>query len=360
MNDFVADGSLAGRTQGRAAPGHCNVLLTCAGRRTLLAESFRQALNGEGLLYAADMSLDAPALRVADRCELVPGVLDPGYVDCLLEICRSRKIGLLVPLNDFELPGLAESRERFSEIGTVAMVSSPEVVEICKDKWMTAEFLRLMGLDSPATFRTIEAVAAALDAGTVKFPLVVKPRCGSASVGVEIVHDLDELEATWFLGRRRLRRSVFSHMHVPGAELIVQECLGPMEMGLDVVNNFHGEPAGVMARRKLGMRAGETDRAVTVVDEELSEIGRQIGAALGHFGMLDCDVMCGNGRKVILEMNARFGGGYPFSQAAGANVPAALLAWSMGKPFRTEWFTCAPDQWASKGDMLLPARSVGG
>lgn len=356
--DPMTDADSAATAVARAAPGHVNVLLTCAGRRTLLAESFRQALGGEGLLYAADMSLEAPALRMADASELVPAVLDPGYVESLLDICRRRKIGLLVPLNDFELPVLAEARERFTEIGTVVMVSSPEVVEICKDKWMTAEFLRLMGLDFPVTYRTIESAAAGLDAGKVVFPLVVKPRCGSASVGVEIVHDLDELEATWFLGRRRLRRSVFSHMHTPGAELIIQECLGPVEMGLDVVNDFEGRTVGVMARRKQGMRAGETDRAVTVVDAELTQIGRQVGAALGHFGILDCDVMCGNGRKVILEMNARFGGGYPFSQAAGANVPAALLAWVQGRPFRPEWVVCAAGRSASKADTLVAARAA--
>jgi hypothetical protein len=153
--DPMTDADSAATAVARAAPGHVNVLLTCAGRRTLLAESFRLALGGEGLLYAADMSLEAPALRMADASELVPAVLDPGYVDCLLDICRRRKIGLLVPLNDFELPVLAEARERFTEIGTVVMVSSPEVVEICKDKWMTAEFLRLMGLDFPVTYRLL-------------------------------------------------------------------------------------------------------------------------------------------------------------------------------------------------------------
>jgi carbamoyl-phosphate synthase large subunit len=99
-----------------------------------------------------------------------------------------------------------------------------------------------------------------------------------------MVHDLDELEATWFLGRRRLRRSIFSHMHTAGQELIIQECLGPVEMGLEIINTLSGRTAGVMARRKLGMRAGETDRAVTVDDPRLTELGWRVGEALQHDG----------------------------------------------------------------------------
>jgi carbamoyl-phosphate synthase large subunit len=355
MNLSRPDDVIHGSPPQRAAPDHRNVLLTCAGRRTLLAESFREALGGEGLLYGADMALEASALRVTDRSVLVPAVFDPDYIDCLLQICRQERIGLLVPLNDFELPLLAAARDRFTAIGTVVMVSSPEVVEVCKDKWLTSEFLRMAQFDAPATYRSIDGAAAALESGRISFPLVIKPRCGSASVGVEMVHDLDELEATWFLGRRRLRRSIFSHMHTAGQELIIQECLGPVEMGLEIINTFSGRTVGVMARRKLGMRAGETDRAVTVDDPRLTELGWRVGEALQHDGILDCDVMVGADRIVILEMNARFGGGYPFSQAAGADVPAALIAWAFGRPAREAWLHCAPGLSACKADRLFPA-----
>jgi carbamoyl-phosphate synthase large subunit len=357
MRPLLSPETAHGPPARRAAPDHRNVLLTCAGRRTILARSFHAALAGNGLLYAADMSLEAAALRYADQRVLVPAVFDPGYIDCLLDICQRGGIALLIPLNDFELPLLAAARDRFAAVGTVVMVSSPEVIDICKDKWRTAAFLRASGLDFPATYLTLDGAAAGLESGEITFPLVIKPRCGSASVGVEIAHDLDELEATWFLGKRRLRRSIFSQMHEPGKELIIQELLGTVEMGLDVVNDFSGRTAGVMARRKLGMRAGETDRAVTVDDPRLTELGWRVGAALGHDGMLDCDVMISPERVVILEMNARFGGGYPFSQAAGADVPSALLAWALGRPVRGEWLRCAPDHSAAKADILLEAEA---
>jgi carbamoyl-phosphate synthase large subunit len=112
--------------------------------------------------------------------------------------------------------------------------------------------------------------------------------------------------------------------------LIVQERIFGEEYGLDVVHDLKGRFAACFVKRKLGMRAGETDAAETVDSPELVAFGRLIGERLGHIGVLDVDVMVDSSGPCLLEMNPRFGGHYPFSHEAGANIPAALIAWADG------------------------------
>ena len=119
--------------------------------------------------------------------------------------------------------------------------------------------------------------------------------------------------------------------------LIVQEQIQGVEYGLDVVNDLQGHFAACLVKRKLAMRAGETDAAETVDNQELESFGKMIGEKLGHIGLLDVDVIVDREGPCLLEANPRFGGHYPFSHEAGANIPAALIAWSEGKDPNPEW-----------------------
>jgi carbamoyl-phosphate synthase large subunit len=332
-----------------------NVLLTCAGRRNYLVQYFRDALAGRGQVFAADARADAPALQEADRAFVVPAIADPDYVDRLLAICRDSGVRLLVSLNDLELPRLAAERERFAAAGTILVVSSPQVVDICADKWATAQFLQRSGVDAPKTYISMEDARQALADGEVRFPLVVKPRWGTASIGIEYPADEAELELTYQLVRKRVMRSIVAEMSAGDLDhsVLIQERLEGEEYGLDVVNDLEGRHAATFARRKLSMRAGETERAVTVENAALQELGQLLGRRLGHVGNLDCDVFVANGRLAVLELNARFGGGYPFSHSAGADLPAALLAWAGGEEPERAWLTARPDVTAAKCDRLV-------
>lgn len=332
-----------------------NVLLTCAGRRNYLVHFFREALGGRGKVLAADVSDDAPALREADESIRVPPVAEPSYIDALLTVCRDKSVRLLVPLNDLELPHLAKAKQRFDDIRTIALISSPEVVDICFDKWKTVEFLRKCGLDAPQTYLTLADVRGALERKQLAFPLVVKPRWGSASIGIEVVEDDAGLRSAFGLLERRLPRTILSDVSQADRErsVLVQELLCGVEHGLDVVNDLEATPVATFARRKIAMRAGETDRAVTVHDADLARVGHRLGAALGHVGVLDCDVFVTPRGPVVLELNPRFGGGYPFSHVAGANVPAALIAWAQGSRADPSWLQVAPDVRSAKCDRLV-------
>ena len=332
-----------------------NIILTCAGRRNYLVEYFRQAIAGNGRVIVTDSSADAPAMQEADAAFVVPPVKDPGYISFLLSLCERERVGMLISLNDLELPVLAANRESFMARGIVPVVSSPEVVDLCFDKWKTVTFLQSIGLSAPVTVLLLEDAREALARGELSFPLVVKPRWGTASIGIEFPEDEAELELAYALLKRRLMRTMLADVSAtdPDRCILIQERLRGQEYGLDIVNDLRGRPAAVFVKKKLAMRAGETDRAVTEEQPAIAKEGHVIGTRLGHVGNLDCDVFLTPNGPRVLELNPRFGGGYPFSHVAGANLPAALIAWAQNREPTRAWLSVRAGVCAAKCDRLV-------
>jgi carbamoyl-phosphate synthase large subunit len=235
------------------------------------------------------------------------------------------------------------------------MVASPQVIDLCFDKFATCHFLQQNHLPAPQTYICLETAKAALQSGALSFPLVVKPRWGSGSLGIEYVQDWDELELAYRYVYKAVMRSLLAEASGADREhcVLIQQRLLGQEYGLDIVNDLAGNPVTTWAKQKLAMRAGETDRAVTVNRADLCQLGQRLGQALGHWGNLDCDVILTPQGPTVLELNPRFGGGYPFSHMAGANLPAALLAWVRGEQPDPTWLQVKPQVVASKYDNLV-------
>lgn len=332
-----------------------NILLTSAGRRNYLVQYFQQALEGEGQVFVADSDPNAAALQVADRAFVAPRFTDERYFDFLEDVCRCYGIGLLLSLNDLELPLLARHKQRLENIGVHVVISGPELVDIYLDKWATFLLLSEAGIDAPLTFNTLHDAVIALETGRLRFPLIVKPRWGTGSIGVEVVNSLEELEWAYRLLSRKLQHTILAEISRTDSDhaILVQEFLSGTEYGLDVINDLKGQYVCTFVKKKLSMRAGETDKAVTVESPELEELGRRLSDLSRHVAIMDCDViMTPDGRITVLELNPRFGGGYPFSHVAGANIPAAILAWAEGRDPRPEWLRVKPGVVAAKYDML--------
>jgi carbamoyl-phosphate synthase large subunit len=331
-----------------------NVLLTCAGRRNYLIQFFRDALGADGRVFAADAAAHAPALCEADEAFVLPLLSDPSYLDRLLAICRERRVDLLIPLNDHELPLIARHHHCFRAIGTLPVISSPAVIETCYDKWRAFTFLEANSIPTARTYRSLATARDALAAGKIAFPLIVKPRWGSGSWGIEYARDDDELTLVYALAAKRYGPdSEPAESACTGQSILIQEQLAGEEYGLDVINDLAGRYAGTLAKRKLVMRSGETDRAITVCHAGLARLGERLSGALGHIGNLDCDLFVSDGRCAVLEMNPRFGGGYPFAHAAGANLPAALIAWARGETPDLACFMLTPGMTLAKCDRIV-------
>lgn len=330
-----------------------NILFTCAGRRCYLLKYFKKVIGHSGNIIAADMQLSAPALTAADIKVQVPGVYADNYLDTVLDICKKYDVKVLISLNDLELPILSARKEDFKAIGVNVVVSDPEVIDICFDKYKTAQFIEGLGLKTPKTYIDYNEAVAAVKAGTLKFPLILKPRWGSGSIGLEFVDDLEELEMVYKLDKKKVQKSILATASTDEKFLLIQEVIKGAEYGLDIVNDFNRNHRGVSVKQKLSMRAGETDKAITVDNAKLREIGAVIGKNLKHIGNLDCDVLERDGEYYVLELNPRFGGGYPFSHEAGVNIPKAIVAWSQGKDVSDSEFVPEYGKMFSKCDILL-------
>lgn len=331
-----------------------NILFTCAGRRTYLLKYFKENLSEGDKVVATDMQLSAPALQAADVKIQVPAVYDPNYVDITLNICKEQKIDLLLSLNDLELPILAENKARFEELGVKVVVSDPEVIDICFDKYKTAQWVESLGLHAPKTYVRLEDAKKALAAGEISFPLFMKPRWGSGSIGLESIADMEELDIYYHLLFKKIKKTILATASVGDEYIMIQEKLTGAEFGLDIMNDLEGNNVGVSVKQKLAMRAGETDKAVTRDLPEVREMGRKIGQALKHIGNLDVDIMQrANGDYCVLELNPRFGGGYPFSYEAGVNMPKAIITWAKGEQVDPAILVPEYGKMFSKNDYLM-------
>ena len=332
-----------------------NILFTCAGRRNYLLNFFKEELKGEGLVMAADMQLSAPAMAVADRKFIVEAVYAEGYIDSLLKICAENKVNALISLNDLELPLLSERKAEFEQIGSKVIVADMSAIDIAFDKKKTVEFANSIGIKTPKTFTNLTKALIALEKGELSFPLVVKPRWGSASIGLEFPTNHEELELAHRLLSLRLSRTMLAEASKADFDnaILIQEKIEGIEYGVDVLNDFKGNTQQVYVKEKLAMRAGETDKSVLRNKPKIEEIGYKIGNSLMHIGNLDCDIFEKKGEYYLLELNPRFGGGYPFTHYSGGNYVRALISWLKGEEVDFSNFKRNYDVIFSKCDTLI-------
>lgn len=301
------------------------VLLSSVGRRSQLIESFRQALSEldvRGRVLGVDAAPEmAPAAYLVDKCFAVGRCCDPGFIEEVLRIAIEEDVCLIVPTIDTELPVYAANRQRFVEHGIAVAVSELETVKIACDKVETHRWLEKNGFPTPRQGSPDEVLQSPEQ---WKFPLILKPRSGSASAGIFMVKSLMAL--------RELAGG--------GKDLIVQEVAHGDEY---TVNVFVQEGRCVCAvpHRRIETRGGEVSKGITVRDERLMQLVTAVAETLpGARGALN--VQCfvdADGAITIIEINARFGGGFPLANRAGAKFPLWLLEPLLEKPstMTAEW-----------------------
>ena len=287
-----------------------NILILSAGTRDKVVQYFKKELAGRGRVIATDCSNLAPAVYEADAFYLVPRITAPDYLDVVLDICRKENITGVFSLIDPELSLLAKERERFLAVGTTPIVSDYELVETCFDKYRMFEKLRGMGIPTARCYADKEAFYQGMERGEVSFPVFVKPVRGSASIHINKVGSKKEIEVLCSLYE----------------DLMIQEYMDGQEFGADVyVDMISGRCTDIFVKKKIKMRAGETDKSVSFKDEGLFEMLRKFAEDCGFRGMIDIDIFLIDGVYYISEVNPRFGGGYPHAYGCGVNMPAAVV-----------------------------------
>lgn len=309
-----------------------NILLTSAGRRTYLVKYFQEALNGEGKIFASN-SIFTPTLAVADGYVLTPQIYDNSYIDFLIKFCKTNDIQAIISLFDIDLPVLASNRSIFESEGITLIVSNDEFIRNCNDKYLTYNFFVKNNIPTIKTYINLSLAKKDLIDGVIKYPLVVKPRFGMGSIGVFIADNETELDCFYNKCLSKIKNSYLKYESATKIDecVLIQQFINAQEYGLDIINDLKCNYINTVCKIKVAMRAGETDIAETVNFPILKEYGRKIALASHHIANLDCDVLItDDGAPYFLELNGRFGGGYPFSHAAGINLPKAIIAWLKG------------------------------
>ncbi len=333
------------------------ILFTSAGRRKYLIDYFEQENEFQLELHIGNSDPLCSAFATQNAFKIVtPPICSDEYLPFLLAYCRQYSIDAIISLFDADLPVLAKSRSSFSEVGTRVIVADTGAITACNDKWETVKFLQKCGLKFPATFIDIRDALMGVETGSVVFPLILKPRWGMGSIGLKTARDRNELEHAYQVIQGEIASSYlrFESAADQEASILIQETLEGQEYGLDVINDLEGNHVMTSVKRKLAMRAGETDIAVTEDVLQLRELGGKIATALRHPGNLDVDVFWDGKTARVLEMNARFGGGYPFSHMAGVNLPRAILFWLSGQDAPSNCFDWKPGIRGAKA--LIPVQ----
>lgn len=291
-----------------------------------MVQYFREALAGNGKIHAAN-NVETYALKSADKFVLTPKIYDVGYIDFLINYCIENKINVIIPLFDIDLPVLAQNKERFSDFNIQVIVSDLEFVDICNDKWLTFNYLKENGFNVPVSFLSIDEAVTAIENKFVNYPLIVKPRWGMGSIGIFIADNYEELVVFYNKVNKTISETYLKYEAQNSLEncIVIQERLLGEEYGLDVFNDLNGKILTCIPKKKLAMRAGETDSAIIVENKKLETLGKRISKLSNHIGNLDIDCFKIGDEFFILEMNCRFGGQYPFAHLAGANFPQVLV-----------------------------------
>lgn len=287
-----------------------NFLILASGTRNKIVQYFKRTFDGIGTVVATDASELGPAIYDADKYYIVPAITEPEYIDKILEICRHEKISGVLSLIDPELSLLAENEERFKEIGVTVVGSSYDLCEMALDKMQMYHWLVTHGYNCARSWMDKDEFFKAVDAGEVTYPVFVKPYRGSASISISKVYDKETVDL------------LFAHED----DLMIQEYLNGQEIGADVyIDLISGEVVSIFTKKKIKMRAGETDKAVSFKDDQLFSLIEKFVLEAGYRGQIDIDIFEINGEYYISEVNPRFGGGYPHAYECGVDHMKLIL-----------------------------------
>ena len=287
-----------------------NILILAAGTRNKIVQYFRRTFDGIGMVVATDASTLGPAIYEADKYYIVPPINEEGYIEKILDICDKEQINGVLSLIDPELSLLAANKEKFEALGVTIIGSSFELCEMALDKMQMYEWLKNHKYNCARSWMDKEEFYQAVDAGEVTYPVFVKPYRGSASISIAKAFDKKTVDL----------------LFVHGDDLMIQEFLDGQEIGADVyIDLLSGEVVSIFTKKKIKMRAGETDKAVSFKDPELFNLIEKFVREAGYRGQIDIDIFEIDGDYYISEVNPRFGGGYPHAYECGCNHMKLIL-----------------------------------
>lgn len=282
------------------------ILILNVGRRVELVQAFRDAAliyGKEVIIYGEDTNDTAPAFVFCDKRFRAYRIKDKRYISGLLKEAIKERIDLIIPTIDTNLLLLAQNREKFEAKGIKVLISSLEMVSICRDKNKTYHFFDKCCLEVPKTVNKLEDYKG-------PYPCIIKPKDGSSSINVCKAENRKELIA-----------------YAEKMEgYIIQPFIDGEEYTVDIFCDFAGNPVYITPRKRLAVRAGEVLKAAICMDRQIiNECMRLIGEFRPCGPITVQLIRDRNHTDWFIEINPRFGGGAPLSMRAGAKTAQTLL-----------------------------------
>lgn len=289
-----------------------NILILSCGARNKLVQYFKEKENGINKVVGADCSVHAPALYVSDSHYIIPRMSSPDYAETVLSICEKEKIDAILPLQEDELALTSSLREQYLQAGVTPIVSPLDTIELCRDKYAFYRHLKQNDLPALMTYLQFSDFQTDHQNGKISLPVFIKPVRGCGSIGIQKVENIELLSA---------------FCKYSSEEMLIQQFAGGEEYGADLyVDMLSHKPVSIFVKKKLRMRAGETEKSISVKDPLLFDLIKETAASLSLSGPIDMDIFKTDGRYYISEINPRFGGGYPHAHACGVNFPSLIAA----------------------------------
>ena len=285
-----------------------NILITSAGKRVVLVQIFQKTLKELGLdakVYTTDMKPGmAPAGVVSDKCFRVSRCTADGYIDELLQICKEENVGVIIPTIDTELLILSKNKSRFDENGVQLALSDIEFIKICRDKRLTETYLKELGIPVPKSVDKYHPV----------FPMFAKPYDGSLSTNIHIIKDESELT-----------KAILND-----PKLLFMEYIDKQEYKEFTVDMYYGKDSrvkGIVPRERIEIRAGEINKGITRKNYIFEFLKERMDTLPGVRGCICLQLFYREKDNDIkgIEINPRFGGGFPLSYYAKANFSEYLI-----------------------------------
>ncbi|MBD5444175.1 MAG: HAD hydrolase-like protein [Lachnospiraceae bacterium] len=330
------------------------ILFTGTGRRVELLQAFHNAalcLNINLKIYGADIAGTAPALAYCNYIRKICAMKDKDYIPELLEICGRDKIDLVIPTIDTDLLVLSQNADRFKKIGTRVLISSPDMIALCRDKNYTSDFFEACGLKAPRPVNDYRKYDG-------EYPCFIKPKDGSSSIDAYKINA--ESELAMYAGKI--------------GDYIIQPFIEGKEYTIDIFCDFDGNPIYIIPRERVAVRSGEVLKAEISLDEKIIEETKRLVSHFKPCGPMTVQLIRQNetGDDYFIEINPRYGGGAPLSIKAGADSASALLRLLCGETLtyqedaarngavysRFDQSICVASESRIKGDGMLALKGI--
>ncbi len=277
------------------------LLFTNSGRRTYMIKFAIKILKSK--IFISDSENIVPTFYMKGIKKYITPKVEKNkkdYIKKLISIVKKVKIKKIIPLSDHDLLALSENKFLFDRLNCDVIISRPEIIKSCMNKKKMYFFCKKNNINTPESFFSKNVKS--------KLPLVKKKLYGSGSLGFNFIKEKKEINKIDF------------------KKFFLQKKIDGTEYGIDIFNDSSKNVSRICVKKKLLMRSGETDRCILVNDKKINIFAKKILSVTNHYGNMDCDIIKDKRGKIyLIDLNPRFGGGYPSTHISGMNFLKYIL-----------------------------------